>query len=489
MLSDQEIRFFQKLEEIIYTNPFGIEQGDLVRRLADMSIPIGRERQGEGGHHFRVIAEPLNRVLEGLCARGITTLTRLPANEQALVRHGFLFRAYHQCTDALDSHIEQQLAQPDQPVHVPCAGKTIEALQMCGFPKQEALRYFEFYFQLRRAYYFIDRALVGRTQSMRTLRRGLWNLLFTEDARLYDQHLWDRMEDFSTLLLGETGTGKGAAAAAIGRSGYIPFDAKSGAFESAFTGAFIATNLSQFPENLIESELFGHRKGAFTGAVDNHKGLLELCSRYGSLFLDEIGDVSETIQIKLLKVLQERRFNAVGSHDEKRFSGRIIAATNRSLNELVNEGRFRTDFFYRVSSQVLEMPSLRQRLDESPEELLLMVRLLLERIMGVGADGVLDQVMDIIQRDVPGDYSWPGNVRELEQVIRRALLARKIEKQDLIKEPSGQSLARFEEGLTARALLTRYCNQLFKRHGTYEAVARASGLDRRTVKKYIEAET
>ncbi len=159
------------------------------------------------------------------------------------------------------------------------------------------------------------------------------------------------------------------------------------------------------------------------------------------------------------------------------------------MNELVNEGKFRTDFFYRVSSQVLEMPSLRQRLDESPEELELMVGLLLERILGVGGDGVIDQVMDIIQRDVPGHYSWPGNVRELEQVIRRALLARKIEKQDLIKKSSGQSLQRFEEGLTARALMTRYCNQLFKRHGTYEAVARASGLDRRTVKKYVEAET
>ncbi len=159
------------------------------------------------------------------------------------------------------------------------------------------------------------------------------------------------------------------------------------------------------------------------------------------------------------------------------------------MNELVNEGKFRTDFFYRVSSQVLEMPSLRQRLDESPEELELMVGLLLERILGVGGDGVIDQVMDIIQRDVPGHYSWPGNVRELEQVIRRALLARKIEKQDLIKKSSGQSLQRFEEGLTARALMTRYCNQLFKRHGTYAAVARASGLDRRTVKKYVEAET
>ncbi len=203
----------------------------------------------------------------------------------------------------------------------------LEELDRCGFSKRDSLRYFGLFLQLRRAYYFIDRALIGRAASMQSLRRGLWNVLFTEDARLYDNHLWDRMEDFSTLLLGDTGTGKGAAA--IGQSGFIPFDQQSRCFKPCFTQAFIATNLSQFPENIIESELFGHRKGAFTGAVDHHPGLFERCSGHGSLFLDEIGDVSVAVQIKVLKVLQERLFTAVGSHDERRFSGRIIAATNR----------------------------------------------------------------------------------------------------------------------------------------------------------------
>ncbi|MCG8427553.1 MAG: sigma 54-interacting transcriptional regulator, partial [Chromatiales bacterium] len=423
MLSEREQQFLQQLEKTIYTNPFSIDRSTLTARFSCFPISQGDEAAGQGRHHFSVIAAPLKRLLDELAERGVTRLQQLTGQEQQWLKHGFLFRAYHHCTDELDQHIEQQLAQPRQTIPVTFAPRVLGELEQCGFSKREALRYFGFFFQLRRAYYFIDRALVGQASSMQALRRGLWNLLFTEDARLYDRYLWDRMEDFSTLLLGETGTGKGAAAAAIGRSGFIPFDPESGCFKSCFTQAFIATNLSQFPENLIESELSGHRKGAFTGAIDHHKGLFERCSKYGSLFLDEIGDVSVTVQIKLLKVLQERRFVAVGSHEERRFSGRVIAATNRPLEDLRKNGQFRDDFYYRVSSQVLSMPSLRQRLGESPDELTLMVRLLLQRMLGGDADTLVEEVIAIIHRDLPLDYPWPGNVRELEQVIRRVLLS------------------------------------------------------------------
>ena len=127
------------------------------------------------------------------------------------------------------------------------------------------------------------------------------------------------------MLLGETGTGKGTAAAAIGRSGYIPFDERQGRFAESFMRGFIALNLSQFPETLIESELFGHRKGAFTGAVEAHQGVLARCSPYGAIFLDEIGDVPVPVQIKLLQVLQERTFCPVGSHE----AGAVSRARHR----------------------------------------------------------------------------------------------------------------------------------------------------------------
>src|SRR5205085_1538803 len=174
--------------------------------------------------------------------------------------------------------------------------------------------------------------------------RHLWQNVFTQEVHLYEHYLWDRMEDFSTLLLGETGTGKGAAAAAIGRSGYIPFGRNQGRFAESFMRSFIALNLSQFPESLIESELFGHRKGAFTGAVEAHEGLLARCSAHGAIFLDEIGEVSAPIQIKLLQVLQERSFCPVGSHETVKFRGRVVAATNRPLETPDGRKVFRDDF-------------------------------------------------------------------------------------------------------------------------------------------------
>src|SRR5262249_46053651 len=142
-----------------------------------------------------------------------------------------------------------------------------------------------------------------------------------------------------------------------------------GRFAESFMRSFTALNLSQFPETLIESELFGHRKGAFTGAVGAHEGVLARCSPYGSIFLDEIGEVGAPVQIKLLQVLQERTFCPVGSHDAVRFRGRVIAATNRPLDALRGRGLFRDDFFYRLCSDMIHVPTLRQRLQEDPGEL------------------------------------------------------------------------------------------------------------------------
>src|SRR6185295_4556060 len=175
---------------------------------------------------------------------------------------------------------------------------------------------------------------------------------------------------------------KGSAAAAIGRSIFIPYQLRERRFAKNFKDSFIAINLSQFSEHLIESELFGHRKGAFTGAIDHHQGVLERCDAHGALFLDEIGEVSVPVQIKLLQVLQERTFAPVGGRERKRFSGRVIAATNQPLDRLRSEGRFREDFFYRLCSDVIRVPTLRERIAESSAELPQLVRILVERIAG-----------------------------------------------------------------------------------------------------------
>jgi DNA-binding NtrC family response regulator len=324
---------------------------------------------------------------------------------------------------------------------------------------------------------------------MKQLRRHLWNNVFTHDIRLYERHLWDRMEDFSTMLLGDTGTGKGTAAAAIGRSGFIPFDEKHGCFAESFTSSFTALNLSQFPETLIESELFGHRKGAFTGAVEAHEGIFARCSPHGAIFLDEIGDASVPVQIKLLHVLQERVFSPVGSHDKLRFRGRIIAATNKPLDKLRTEGQFRDDFFYRLCSDVITVPSLAQRIAEEPVELDDLIALIVHRSTGAESPELVALVRDVIDSSLGKAYAWPGNVRELEQAVRRILLTRHYEGNHKAVAPD--LLGRLQAGLAAGTLdadtlLAGYCALLHQRHATYEEVARRTNLDRRTVKAYVE---
>jgi transcriptional regulator with PAS, ATPase and Fis domain len=323
---------------------------------------------------------------------------------------------------------------------------------------------------------------------MKKLRFDLWNNVFTFDVGLFNQHLWNRMEDFSTLLLGETGTGKGSAASAIGCAGFIPFDPKKGKFINNFMETFITINLSQYPETLIESELFGYRKGAFTGAVENHDGIFDQCSAHGALFLDEIGDVTVPVQIKLLQVLQERTFTPVGSHELRRFEGRVIAATNKSIEELRREGNFRDDFFYRLCSDVIIVPTLRQRIEESPSELELMVILLITRIVGEESPKLTDLVLETLKRDLPKDYQWPGNVRELAQAIRRILLTQHYEGDISVKSPSmeeGFIAGIYNGSLKASELLNQYCSLLYKRFGTYQEVSRRTGLDPRTVKKHL----
>jgi transcriptional regulator with GAF, ATPase, and Fis domain len=238
-----------------------------------------------------------------------------------------------------------------------------------GFDTRSFYHYFALSFQLRRAFYFISRSLVGSSPCMQSLKKHLWYNVFTYNIELYDNFLWNKMEDFSTLLLGETGTGKGAAAQAIGRSGYIPFDEKKGWFVESFTQAFSSLNLSQYPETLLESELFGHTKGAFTGAVEDYQGVFDRCSSHGSILLDEIGEIPNHVQIKLLRVLQERNFSPVGTHTISRFNGRVIAATNRPRQEIMGGKIFRDDFYYRLCSDIIEVPPLRTRIKESPLEL------------------------------------------------------------------------------------------------------------------------
>jgi len=207
----------------------------------------------------------------------------------------------------------------------------------------------------------------------------------------------------STILLtGESGTGKGLVAQAVH-------------FHSLRRDKpMVSLNCGAMPENLLESELFGHMKGAFTGADTNKKGLLEVAER-GSIFLDEIGEMSAVMQVKLLRVLQERRFRRVGGLEEMQADIRVIAATNQDLARLITEGRFREDLFYRINVIPISLPPLRER----REDISLIAEHFLQKYndqMGKEIVGISHQAMELLHY-----HDWPGNIRELENVMERAV--------------------------------------------------------------------
>lgn len=221
--------------------------------------------------------------------------------------------------------------------------------------------------------------------------------------------------DSTILVTGESGTGKELVAKAIHYN------------SSRNNKAFIPINCGAIPSELLESELFGHVKGAFTGAISNRQGRFELANK-GTLFLDEIGDLSPNLQVKLLRVLQEKRFEPVGSAKTIESDVRIVAATNADLTKAVKEGRFREDLYYRLNVIPIKIPALRERKDDIP--------LLLEHFIKHFNATQGNQIRGIhpIAMDKLINYSWPGNIRELENFVERVSILKKdgiIENSDL----------------------------------------------------------
>jgi DNA-binding NtrC family response regulator len=207
----------------------------------------------------------------------------------------------------------------------------------------------------------------------------------------------------TVLIQGETGTGKGVLARALHKMG------------SRSNEAFVDLNCAGFSRELLESELFGHQKGAFTGAISNKVGFLDAANR-GTLFLDEIGDMDLQIQAKILKVVEEKHFYRLGDPTERKAEMQIIAATHRDLRKLSDEGRFRSDLYFRINMLHLRIPPLRERREDIP----------------VIADNLVEQLANDMKRGpvkiseharaTLQDYPWPGNIRELRNVLERAVL-------------------------------------------------------------------
>jgi two-component system NtrC family response regulator len=276
----------------------------------------------------------------------------------------------------------------------------------------------------------------------------------------------------AVLLLGESGTGKEALAHALHELG------------PRARQPFIAINCGAIPENLLESELFGHERGAFTGAVKQTIGKIELANK-GTLFLDEVGDLPHPLQVKLLRVLQEQVIERIGGRQPLQVNVRVVSATNASLEEKVAAGQFRSDLFFRLNSVTLRVPPLRERAGDP----LLLARFFLGRFnkeYSRNIRGFTDAAISAI-----GNHGWPGNVRELENRIKRAVVmteARLIDAPDLELSPGEDGSDEFDLRL-ARLRAEREVIQkaLARCHGTLSTAAKLLGVSRPTLYSLMEA--
>ena len=275
----------------------------------------------------------------------------------------------------------------------------------------------------------------------------------------------------SVLLLGESGTGKEALARALHDLG------------PRARHPFIAINCGAIPENLLESELFGHERGAFTGAVKQTQGRIELANR-GTLFLDEIGDLPHQLQVKLLRFLQDQVVERIGGRQPIQVDVRVVSATNQLLQEHVDAGRFRGDLFYRLNPITLRIPPLRDRGSDP----VLLARFFLgqfNREYGRNVRGFSDNALAAL-----GSHSWPGNIRELENRLKRAVLmseAKLITAADLELSNSPDDLASFDlRHARARAERDVIQRALARSDGRMSAASRLLGISRPTLYALLE---
>ena len=322
-----------------------------------------------------------------------------------------------------------------------------------------------------------ERRLRQELQDLKSIMgKGRWGIVAESVSmrRVLDLVSRAAASDSPILIQGESGTGKELIARA--------FHAES----PRANGPFVALNCSAIPEALLESQLFGHRKGAFTDAREDHRGLFQEAEG-GTLFLDEIGDMALPLQAKLLRALQEREVRPIGASATIRVNVRILAATHQDLDQWVKEGRFRSDLFYRLNVITVKIPPLRDR----PEDLVPLIAHFLDkhgRRLDRPGWTVASDTLELFKH-----HSWPGNVRELENVIERGLILgrdQRITPDDLPESVHDRAPLRAEAGHSSRPIAEVEKEHIVRTlravRGNKAAAARILGFDRKTLYRKLE---
>lgn len=495
-----QFEFARCVSQMDYSNPFTPGRIELERRaLGDDFTEVDSAwnlRADTEGHsdNLDLLTQRADHVAHLARQRLVDGLAGSP-EELATYEDLVIFVLYHQFYDQTRQFIELSHSQPGRrhraELYEPFLQTVSFYLQIPGvkFPGGESPeRLFAFLLQVRRAFFHIFNQIVGSSRAISRLRAAVWQSIFTHDARRYRRVLHAGMGDITTLITGPSGTGKELVARAVGLARLIPFDPKTRTFADDFAASFHPLNLSALSPTLIESELFGHCRGAFTGAATDRAGWLETCGPFGTVFLDEIGELDPHLQVKLLRVLQARTFSRLGESKPREFEGKIIAATNRDLAGEIAAGRFREDLYYRLCSDLISTPSLHEQLAGDPGELVHLIRHIARQFSPSEAEPLAREVLAWIRQNLGDSYPWPGNFRELEQCVRNVLI--RGEYHPLRRQTPGvrEELAQgfLAAILPAEEQLRRYCTLVYAQTRSYVATADRLGLDRRTVKAKID---
>jgi DNA-binding NtrC family response regulator len=283
----------------------------------------------------------------------------------------------------------------------------------------------EFMYQWRRNVFYIARLIRGQSPAAAAARLAIFRASMGGDRCTYVRGLYRTMERVPVLITGETGTGKDLAAQCIGWGGYLPLDEKGERFVLRHRAAPHTRSLCEVPRELIESALFGHKRGSFTGATADATGFFALPEPHGSLFLDEIGELQGYLQAKLLRPFQNREILAIGATRPQPIHGRHIFASRRDLEAMCQEGTFRVDLLERMNGVRIHMPPLRQMLAEDPGELGRFVR---GFVVAAGiheeeeVQAWTERITGYVAAKMPG-HPWPRNLRELKNFTERFLLS------------------------------------------------------------------
>lgn len=516
IFSAAEQRFCTTLSRLIYSNPFLPERIELERDLLGedfVPAPWVYHKIDELDHEHpnltnlderveRIAARARQSLAEGaLAGEAARTRQMQPDRPAELNLYADLvtYLLYRRFRAELLDVVARSLAGPVESLRVPFwkrfAADFHYYLNLPGLqipPQQTAAYLLACFFQVRRAFYQIYHHIAGASRPVARLRGAVWQSIFTHNTERYFRlGLYQRMGYFPTLITGPSGTGKELVARAIGLSRFIPFNPEEGRFVADFAGSFHALNVPALAPNLVESQLFGHAKGAFTGAVRDQPGWLEKCPELGSVFLDEIGEVDPSIQVKLLRVLQDRTFYRLGDPRERQFKGKIIAATNRDLAAEMRAGRFRPDFYYRLCGDMITTPSLAEQLADHPADLIDLICLIVKRVTSHDVRELADEVEDWIRKHpmLGAGYAWPGNFRELEQCVWNVLIRKEYHpaRQAAPDNPlHGLGHAVMQGSLNADELERHYYSLLFAQTDSYQETARRLGRNWRTVKSKID---